>query len=103
MAGITKEITGERFGKLVALYPTNRKSGGSRYWMCQCDCGNKKEIIKSLLMNGKTKSCGCMTHKWQAAKVTKHFGCMSCGSDKHYAKGYCRNCYEKIRRGAWAF
>ena len=99
MAGRIKDITGKRFGTLVALYPTDRMCGNIRYWMCQCDCGNKKEIIKYCLTSGNTKSCGCMSTKWQAQKMTKHFGCMSCGSDKHYAKGYCRNCYRKFKRG----
>ena len=102
MARKMEDISGKRFGKLVVLYPTNRKSVRIRYWMCQCDCGNKKEILRSHLIGGATKSCGCMTKKWKST-ITKHFGCMACGSDKHYAKGYCKNCYEKIRRGNWIY
>ena len=29
----------------------------------------------------------------------KHFGCTYCGSDKHYAKGLCRSCYDKAAKG----
>lgn len=30
------------------------------YWVCQCDCGNIKEIKKYNIINGNTTSCGCM-------------------------------------------
>lgn len=91
-----KDVTGLRFGKLVTIKPTEkRNSNGSVYWLCKCDCGNEVVVPVNNLQNGYTKSCGCL-HK---ETVRKHFGCMHCGSDKHYAKGYCKNCYEKMRRG----
>lgn len=39
-----KDISGQRFGRLVALYPTEKRVQNSVVWMCQCDCGNQKEI-----------------------------------------------------------
>ena len=34
------DITGQRFGRLVALYPSRRyDKSGSVVWHCQCDCG----------------------------------------------------------------
>lgn len=35
--------------------------GGSRdvHWVCQCSCGNVKEISGHNLRKGNTKSCGC--------------------------------------------
>lgn len=53
------DITGLRSGKLVALYPTNKIKSGYVLWMCQCDCGNKKEIRSSHLVDGRIKACGC--------------------------------------------
>jgi len=59
------DITGERFGKLVALYPTKpyEKDGKTQcyYWMFKCDCGNEKEILLSSVRRRKdsTKTCGC--------------------------------------------
>lgn len=94
-----KDITKLRFGKLIALYPTERKINGTSYWMCRCDCGNQLEVLKSALTHKvrPTKSCGCLrVNAWN--KSRKHYGCMLCGSDKHYAKGYCKNCYEKERK-----
>lgn len=58
---ITKNLKGRKFGRLTVMYDTNKRDkNGCIYCMCQCDCGNKKEIIKSSLLSGNTKSCGCM-------------------------------------------
>ena len=35
----TKDLTGKRFGKLVALRRLDEKIGSSYAWLCQCDCG----------------------------------------------------------------
>ncbi|AMQ06766.1 hypothetical protein [Sporosarcina psychrophila] len=56
------DLTGERFGRLVALElsESRKYKGRSRTkWICKCDCGNVKPILQSALRNGKTKSCGC--------------------------------------------
>lgn len=52
------DLTGQKFGKLTVLEKAQSKNGRT-YWLCQCECGNKKEIQTDLLRNGKTKSCGC--------------------------------------------
>ena len=56
------DITGQRFGKLVALSKAPSRSGKT-YWLCQCDCGNQKEIQTSHLTNGLIQSCGCQHGK----------------------------------------
>lgn len=57
-----KDLAGRRFGKLVAVRPVGRSKGGV-VWECKCDCGNMKEVRSSLLVSGKTRSCGCMQGK----------------------------------------
>lgn len=61
------DITGQRFGKLVALELVNNDKVG-RYWLCQCDCGNTTIVRQDHLRNGTTKACKCglATHKWSA-------------------------------------
>jgi hypothetical protein len=64
------DITGIRFGRLVAIKEAEKrifKSGVRYYWLCKCDCGNEKVIAKSALINGSIVSCGCY-HKESAAK-----------------------------------
>jgi hypothetical protein len=33
------------------------------YYLCKCDCGKEKIIIKDSILNGDTKSCGCYHRK----------------------------------------
>lgn len=54
-----KDITGQRFGKLTALSRIPNTKGRTK-WLCKCECGNFKEVILSHLLNGHTKSCGCL-------------------------------------------
>lgn len=54
-----KDITGRRFGKLVALSPLNEKRGSNYLWQCRCDCGREVRVTASSLLSGNTKSCGC--------------------------------------------
>lgn len=54
-------LTGQRFGKLVAISPTIRRTkNGAIFWKCQCDCGNIAYIPSVSLVSGNTKSCGCL-------------------------------------------
>ena len=57
---ITNDITNKRFGKLVALYPTEKRYGSSIIWKCQCDCGTICEKPSNSLVSGGVKSCGCL-------------------------------------------
>lgn len=102
-----KDMTGLRFGRLTVISPTKKRDAhGVVYWLCKCDCGNDAVVNGTNLRKGSTKSCGCLRaeiNAHNARKVglanRKHFGCMYCGSEKHYAKGCCENCYAKLRRG----
>ena len=57
-----KSITGQRFGRLVALHRTGESRDGQVMWRLRCDCG--KEIEHSLSNLGKrVRSCGCLHHE----------------------------------------
>lgn len=56
------DITGQRFGKLVALAFTRSILQGSQkrqYWLFRCDCGVEREIQKGTVTGGAAVSCGC--------------------------------------------
>lgn len=60
-----KDITGQRSGKLVALSILDRSANnGGRYWLCQCDCGNKAEVRGCEITNGARISCGCVSGRF---------------------------------------
>lgn len=54
------DLTGQRFGRLVALEIAGKHVRGRLPWKCLCDCGNEKVVRSSLLTNGNTRSCGCL-------------------------------------------
>lgn len=53
------DITGKRFGKLVALGVLDRE-GKNRWWECACDCGRVVTVRGDVLRAGKKTSCGCV-------------------------------------------
>ena len=56
-----KDITGKRFGRLVAIERLNKKEHGRYVWKCECDCGKNVAVEISNLTTGSTKSCGCLS------------------------------------------
>lgn len=63
MTGI--DITGQRFGRLVAveLIPKEERtwSNKERAWRCKCDCGNEVIVRQRSLRGARmTQSCGCV-------------------------------------------
>lgn len=60
MKSYAKDITNQRFGRLVALYPTDKRVFDSVLWHCKCDCGNEIDIPLTSLNSGNSRSCGCM-------------------------------------------
>ena len=57
---LKKDLTGQKFGKLKALYPTNKYKNSHILWHCRCDCGKELDVIGASLISGNTKSCGCI-------------------------------------------
>ena len=55
----TKDLTGQRFGKLIVQYRTNRQHHNTWIWHCICDCGNEIDYQTDRLLEGTALSCGC--------------------------------------------
>lgn len=51
-------LEGKRFGKLIVVKEVPFKTSKDRQYLCQCDCGNLKEIRLTYLLKN-TISCGC--------------------------------------------
>lgn len=54
------DITGQRFGRLTVLHRDTRENDSHAWWVCLCDCGNKKIAYGAHLKSGSTRSCGCL-------------------------------------------
>ena len=56
---------GNKYGKLIVIDRAKEKpwdKKGNANWLCQCNCGETKEITGYNLRNGHSKSCGCSVH-----------------------------------------
>lgn len=68
------ELTGQKFGRLTVLGPAAEKprQSASRYWDCECECGNRTTVWSTGLVKGTTKSCGCYHRQRAKEAATTH-------------------------------
>lgn len=66
------DITGQRFGRLVAIKQVERNSSNKVQWLCQCDCGNTVKVTTGHLRSGHTQSCGCYSRDRAVESNTTH-------------------------------
>jgi hypothetical protein len=65
-----KDITGQRFGRLVVSGPVSRAKNGDIVWLAACDCGGS---IKDRAFNLRHMSgCGCVRSERAIANNTVH-------------------------------
>lgn len=66
-AGRAKDITGQKFGMLTAICPSEKRAiNGNIRWKCVCDCGNIIYPTVNNLERLHTTSCGCRkSSKWE--------------------------------------
>lgn len=86
-------MTGQKFGRLTALYRLYNYHKKGVYWLCVCECGNLTEVSSLNLLSYHTTSCGCL-QKEMTSKARKKHG-------KRHTKiygvwqGMKRRCYNK--------
>jgi len=64
------DITGQRFGKLVAREYIPGSAKVKAKWRCDCDCGGEVYSASNALRSGKRTSCGCANFDALAADIT---------------------------------
>jgi hypothetical protein len=103
------DITGQRFGRLVALRRDERFSVdtlGYRYWLCQCDCGVlatlSRRRLRRVERKGVESSCGCFRVERMAA--TRAVGAKYPGlSAKARAAGLTVQALRARLQSGWSF
>ena len=68
MRAQAKDLSGLRFGRLVAVKATEQRKNACVVWECICDCGNTTYTSSNHLIQGNTQSCGCL-HKESVANI----------------------------------
>ena len=65
-----QHLLGRHFGKLLVI----EEPQDSNKVLCKCDCGNEKWVARGNLINGHTKSCGCMRRTSHKARLQNIVG-----------------------------
>ena len=71
------DLTGKKINKLTVIKRVENRNG-KPYWLCECECGGRKEIAATTLRAGTTKTCGCLIEEIRATQMKdiagKRFG-----------------------------
>ncbi len=66
------DITGNKYGRLLALKPHHQNKHGMWHWLFRCDCGEETVVNHQNVRLGLTKSCGCLNKERRIETKTKH-------------------------------
>lgn len=66
------DVSGQRFGRLVAVARVGSTLRKSALWECVCDCGQTAYAAYSSLREGKTRSCGCYKREVSRDNMNNH-------------------------------
>lgn len=68
------DYTGEQFGVLKVLKKTRIDKNGMTYYLCECSCGNQREILGTNLTRGNHDKCTCekREHLFQKKPIERH-------------------------------
>ena len=67
-----KDLSGQQFGRLSVIRPTDARKNGEVLWECLCDCGNTVRVVGSALKRGGSRSCGCLRKEDVAKRASKN-------------------------------
>jgi len=68
-----KDITGNRYGRLVAIKPTQKRLCERVIWECKCDCGKSTLVSSGHLQDGHTRSCGCLCREKSSQRAALRY------------------------------
>lgn len=66
------DLSGKRFGKLIAIRINGKTNAGNYKWLCSCDCGKETTVSSVSLRSGSIVSCGCHIREVTAKRNLTH-------------------------------
>ena len=66
------DLQGKRFGAWTVIRYGGRNAIKQSTWICQCDCGTRKDVAAQTLRMGTSKSCGCLKGPAISKARTRH-------------------------------
>lgn len=67
---IRRYLVGKKFGRLIVEKFVGVDKHRRKNWLCVCECGNRTVVPTTILIQGQSKSCGCLVK--QAAIENGH-------------------------------
>jgi len=67
-----RDLKGQVFGRLLVLESDGRDKWKRVMWKCKCECGTIKTISSRHLIQGNTRSCGCLRSELVREQETTH-------------------------------
>lgn len=59
---LLEHLVGKTFGKWTVVRPNGRNKWGKPKILCRCLCGVEKDVAAASIIDGSSKSCGCIPH-----------------------------------------
>lgn len=69
-----EQVLGKKFGRWTVLSFDHMNNNGGSFFLCKCDCGTLRPVARTRLLNGTSKSCGCL-HKEIVGSIFRKHGC----------------------------
>lgn len=91
-----ENLTGKRFGQLIAVSHEGRTEGGRAIWRFACDCGGQKIAEAANVKSGRTRSCGCAAQEQRKAAAQSQRHALSASEvprERKAWEGMLRRCY----------
>lgn len=104
---VKKDLTGQRFGRLVAIRPVRKRMNDDRHtmWFCECDCGSVAIVPTNNLIQ-QTVSCGCVSRGPKIGDAVRAV-CPGCGKkflidlNGEKTPQFCTECAPKYAGRNW--
>lgn len=67
-----RDLTNIKFGRTTVVCRAGTSKYGNALWKCKCDCGSEHIVSSPKLIQGKTKSCGCLALDIRSKLLSTH-------------------------------
>lgn len=64
---------GSKFGQWTVLNEAKSVNGRMAY-LCRCVCGKEKSVLAAYLLEGRSKSCGCVNNRLSGSMIGNKYG-----------------------------
>jgi hypothetical protein len=74
MSGKPAVTIGDTFGRWTVIERIGSSRNRTAIWLCRCECGGEGQVVSTSLLNGNSKSCGCLRKETVVKNLIDHKG-----------------------------